>query len=275
MSSEERAPVGVDTTRPSVARVYDYMLGGKDNFAVDRQAGQMALQITPDGPYAARANRGFLRRAVRHLVADHGIRQFLDIGSGLPTQGNVHEIAHQVDPQVRVVYVDSDPMVLAHGHALLANSPMTTVVQADARYPQQLLRDPEIQSMIDFEQPVGLLMLGFLHHLADAEDPGAIATAYRDSLPAGSYLAITHFHNPGERHPEAAKKAQVVEKIFNQTMGTGRWRQYDEIVSYFGDFELLEPGLVPLADWRPEPDEALSAQTDTYYTFVGAVARRN
>ncbi|WFE19589.1 SAM-dependent methyltransferase [Solwaraspora sp. WMMD937] len=274
MSTEERAPVGVDTTRPSVARVYDYMLGGKDNFAVDRQAGQMALQVTPDGPLAARANRGFLRRAVRHLVAEAGVRQFLDIGSGLPTQGNVHEIAHQVDPQVRVVYVDSDPMVLAHGRALLDSSPMTTVVQADTRDPGQILANPDVQSMIDMDQPVGLLMLGILHHLGDDEDPAGVATVYRDAVPSGSYLALSHFHNPGDSQPEAARKAFVVEKIFNQTLGTGRWRQRDEILGYFGDFEMLEPGLVPLAQWRPDPDDEPSEQTDTYYTFVGGVARK-
>ncbi|WP_326554450.1 SAM-dependent methyltransferase [Micromonospora sp. NBC_01813] len=274
MSSEERAPVGVDTSRPSVARVYDYMLGGKDNFAVDRQAGQMALQITPDGHLAARANRGFLRRAVRHLVAEAGIRQFLDIGSGLPTQGNVHEIAHQIDPQVRVVYVDSDPMVLAHGRVLLDSSPMTTVIQADIRNPAEILENSEVRSMIDFAEPVGVLLLGILHHLGDDEDPGAVAAVYRDAVPAGSLLAISHFHNPGDRHPEAAKKALVVEKIFNQTMGTGRWRHHDEIVGYFGDFELLEPGLVPLPEWRAEPDDEPSAQTDTYHTFVGGVARK-
>lgn len=275
MTSEERAPVGVDTTRPSVARVYDFMLGGKDNFAVDRQAGQMALQITPDGPAAARANRGFLRRAVRHLVADAGIRQFLDIGSGLPTQGNVHEIAHQVDPQVRVVYVDSDPMVLAHGRVLLDSSPMTTVVQADIRAPEQILDNPEVRSLIDFSEPVGLLLLGILHHLADGEDPGGVAAAYRDAVAPGSFLAISHFHNPGDQHPDASKKALVVEKIFNQTMGTGRWRHHDEIVSYFGDFEMLEPGVVPLPEWRPEPTDEPSEQTDTYYTFVGGVARKS
>jgi hypothetical protein len=274
MTSEERAPVGVDTTRPSVARVYDYMLGGKDNFAVDRQAGQMALQITPDGPAAARANRGFLRRAVRHLVAEAGVRQFLDIGSGLPTQGNVHEIAHQIDPRVRVVYVDSDPMVLAHGRVLLDSSPMTTVVQADIRTPEQILDNPEVRSMIDFSEPVGLLLLGILHHLADSEDPGGVAAVYRDAVAAGSFLAVSHFHNPGEQHPDASKKALVVEKIFNQTMGTGRWRHHDEIVSYFGDFEMLEPGVVPLPEWRPEPTDEPSGQTDTYYTFVGGVARK-
>lgn len=274
MSSEERAPVGVDTTRPSVARVYDYMLGGKDNFAVDRQAGQMALQITPDGPLAARANRGFLRRAVRHMVAEAGIRQFLDIGSGLPTQGNVHEIAHQIDPQTRVVYVDSDPMVLAHGRVLLDSSPMTTVIQADIRQPEQILDNPEVRSMIDFAQPVGLLLLGILHHLADDEDPGAVAAVYRGAVCPGSYLAISHFHDPGDAHPDASKKALMVEKIFNQTMGTGRWRQHDEIVGYFGDFELLEPGVTALPDWRPAPDDEPSEQTDTYYTFVGGLARK-
>ncbi|MDG4766837.1 SAM-dependent methyltransferase [Solwaraspora sp. WMMD406] len=274
MSSEERAPVGVDTTRPSVARVYDYFLGGKDNFAVDRQAAQMALQVTPDGPAAGKANRAFLGRVIRHLVAKEGIRQFLDIGSGLPTQGNVHEIAHQIDPEVRVAYVDSDPMVLAHGRALLGNSPYTTVVQADARHPEQILADPDVRALIDFSQPVGLLLFAILHHINDDEDPSGVAATFRDAVPSGSFMVVSHFHNPGEAHPEAAKKALTVEKIFNQTLGTGRWRQRDEILGYFGDFQLLEPGLVPVPEWRTDPDEEPTAQTDTYYTFVGGVARK-
>ena len=139
LTSDKVAPPGVDTTRPSIARVYDYYLGGKDNFAVDRQAAQMAMQVTPDGPEAARANRAFLRRSVRYLAAEAGIRQFLDLGSGLPTRGNVHEIAHQVDPDARVVYVDNDPMALAHGRALLADARTTTVVGADVRQPEELL----------------------------------------------------------------------------------------------------------------------------------------
>jgi hypothetical protein len=271
--SQEWAPPGIDISKASIARVYDYLLGGKDNFAVDRQAGEMAVRITPDGPAAGRANRAFLRRVVHHLVAEAGIHQFLDIGSGLPTQGNVHEIAHQVDREARVVYVDSDPMVLAHGRALLADAHTTKVVQADLRAPDAILGHPDVQDSIDFNQPVGLLLLAILHHLNDDEDPAGIAAHLRDALPSGSYVAISHFHNPGDRHPEAARKATEVERVFNQTMGTGRWRGYDEILGYFGDLELLEPGLVPLPEWRPDSSES-SQQSYTYHTFIGGVARK-
>ncbi|MFI6824149.1 SAM-dependent methyltransferase [Micromonospora sp. NPDC050187] len=269
-----KAPAsGVDTTRPSIARIYDYYLGGKDNFAVDRQAAQMALQVTPDGPEAARACRTFLRRAVRYLAAEAGIRQFLDLGSGLPSQGNVHEIAHQVDRTARVVYVDNDPMALAHGRVLLADARTTTVVGGDIRQPEELLAHPEVRKLIDFDQPVGLLLLAILHHLHDNDDPGAIARRLTAALPAGSYLAISHFHDPGEAQPEVSRRARAVEKVFNETLGTGRWRTRQEITGFFGGLELLPPGLVPLADWRPDGDGG-SRQTDTYHTILGGVARK-
>lgn len=274
MTDTEWAPPGVDTTKPSIARVYDFMLGGKDNFAIDRQVSQLALKITPDGPEAARANRAFLGRLVRFMVGEAGIKQFLDIGSGLPSQGNVHQIAHSVDPSVRVVYVDNDPMVLAHGRALLAEAGSTTVVQADVHDPEAILTHPEVLEFIDFSQPVGLLLLSILHHVGDAEDPGAIAARLRAPLATGSYLAQSHFRDPGEAHPEASRKAREVERIFNETLGTGRWRTDAEILSYFGDFEVLAPGLVPLAEWRPDPGAEPSEQTDTYFTYVGGVARK-
>lgn len=273
MTSNEAPPPGVDITRPSIARVYDYMLGGKDNFAVDREAAEMSLQITPDGPEAARSSRAFLRRVVRYLVGEAGIRQFLDLGSGLPTQGNVHEIAHEIDQSVRVVYVDNDPMVLAHAAALLDDAQTTTVVQADIRRPEEILRHPDVLRSLDFDQPIGLLMLAILHHLNDHEEPGGVAARLTDAMPSGSYVAISHFRDPGAEHPEASRKALEVEKVFNQTLGTGRWRTQLEIESYFAGLELVEPGVVPMAEWRPDPDTP-GGQTDTYYTFVGGVARK-
>jgi SAM-dependent methyltransferase len=256
-----------------VARVYDFMLGGKDNFAIDRHVGQMALQITPDGPEAAVANRAFLRRVVR-TMGEAGIRQFLDLGSGLPTQGNVHQIATAGDPGARVVYVDNDPMVLAHGRALLQQADTTTVVQADIRRPREVLDHPEASQLIDLGQPVGLLMLAILHHLGDDEDPAGVAREYIDALAPGSYVAISHFHDPGEAHADASRKARAVEKVFNETLGTGRWRSHDEIVGFLGGLELLPPGVVPLPEWRPDGQDPPSRQNDTYYTFVGGVARK-
>ncbi|WP_245647240.1 SAM-dependent methyltransferase [Microtetraspora niveoalba] len=272
-SGRERAPAGIEIAKPSVARVYDFMLGGKDNFASDRKVAEMALQIAPDAPEAARANREFLRRVVRHLAAEAGIRQFVDIGSGLPTQGNVHEIAQEVDPAARVVYVDIDPIVLVHGRALLARNDTTTVIQADIRQPQEIVNHPDLRRLVDFSQPVGLLLFGILHHLNDDEDPEGVAAQYREALAPGSHVAISHFHNPGAALPEVAEQAAAAEKLFNENLGTGRWRTREEILAFFGDFELLDPGLVPLPEWRPGPDDH-AEQGITYHTFAGGVARK-
>ncbi|MEV5557589.1 SAM-dependent methyltransferase [Nonomuraea wenchangensis] len=272
-SEQERAPRGIDTTRPSVSRVYDFMLGGKDNYEADRMAARRALEVAPDAPQAARANREFLGRVVRFLAGEAGIRQFLDIGSGLPTQGNVHEIAQSVAPGTHVVYVDHDPIVLVHGRALLAVDDTTTVVEADLLHPEAILHNPEVRRLIDFDRPVALLLLGILHHLADHEDPGGITRRLMDRLVPGSYLAVSHFHNPGPELPEVSRQAYSAEKIFNETMGTGRWRTRAEILAYFDGLDLLEPGLVPLPEWRPdEGDHAMPGIT--YHTFMGGVARK-
>jgi SAM-dependent methyltransferase len=273
MTDEEWVPKGIDVSKPSVARVYDFMLGGKDNFAVDRNASELVLRVAPDAPESALANREFLRRMVRHLAAEVGIRQFIDIGSGLPSQGNVHEVAQEVDPGARVVYVDNDPIVLAHARALLADNNNTTVIQADIRRPDAILNSSAVRGTIDFSQPVGLLLFAILHHLSDAEDPGGVAAHLRDGLAPGSHLALSHFHNPGEERPEVARQAASAEKTFNETLGTGRWRTYEEILAYFGELDLLEPGLVPVAEWRPDAGDR-AKQGITYYTFLGGVARK-
>ncbi len=272
-AEHDRENIRIDTSKPSIARVYDFFLGGKDNFAIDRQVGEATLRIAPDAPAAGRANRAFLRRVVRHLAAEAGIRQFLDIGSGLPTQGNVHEVAQEVAPEARVVYVDNDPIVLVHGRALLATNGSTTVVEADIRDPESILTHPGIRTLIDFDQPVALLLFAILHHVNDHEDPQGIAARFREVLPSGSYLALSHFHNPGPGMPEVSAQATSAEKLFNENLGTGRWRTRDEILAFFGDMPLLEPGLVPLAEWRPEPD-AFVERGITYHTFVGGVARK-
>ncbi|MFG1703333.1 SAM-dependent methyltransferase [Nonomuraea sp. M3C6] len=269
----ERAPQGIDTSKPSVSRVYDYMLGGKDNYEVDRQMARKALEVAPDAPEAAQANREFLARVVRFLAAEAGIRQFLDIGSGLPTQGNVHEIAQSVAPGTRVVYVDHDPIVLVHGRALLAVDDSTTIVAADLTDPDTIIDDPEVRRLIDFGEPVGLLMFAILHHLPDRDDPAGIAARMMERLPPGSYLAVSHFHNPGPERPEVSKQAYAAEKIFNETLGTGRWRTRKQILAYFDGLDLLEPGLVPLPEWRPDADDKAEPGI-TYHTFVGAVARK-
>jgi hypothetical protein len=269
---ELAAPPGVDLTKPSVARVYDYLLGGKDNFAVDREVAEMSLRIMPDSRKGPRANRAFLRRVVRHLTAEVGIRQFLDIGSGLPTQGNVHEIAQAVTPDARVVYVDNDPVVLAHARALLAG-PHTAVITADLRDPETILDHPTVRKVIDFSEPVGLLMFAILHHINDHEDPAGIMGTLRATMPSGSHLAISHFQNPGDARPEDAELARLGEELFNKSFGTGRWRTPAEINGYFGDWRLLVPGVVPMPEWRPEPGSN-HAKDLTHYLFVGGVARK-
>ncbi|MET8360977.1 SAM-dependent methyltransferase [Micromonospora sp. NPDC005171] len=274
MTRDKAAPAGIDPTIPSVARVYDFFLGGKDNFEADRKVAEHALRITPDGPAAGQANRAFLRRVIRFLVSEAGIDQFLDIGSGLPTQGNVHEVATEQNSKAQVVYVDNDPIVLTHGRALLAAEGTATVIQADIREPEAILNHPDVRRFLDFDRPVGLLLFAILHHLGDDEDPKAVAAALIDALPSGSYVAISHFRDPGERDPEGSRKAREVERIFNESLGTGRWRTDEEILSFAEGLTVLEPGLVPLAEWRPESDAPAATQTDTYHTFVGLLARK-
>ncbi|GLZ58432.1 MULTISPECIES: SAM-dependent methyltransferase [Micromonospora] len=274
MTRDKAAPAGIDPTIPSVARVYDFFLGGKDNFEADRKVAEHALRITPDGPAAGQANRAFLRRVIRYLVTEAGIDQFLDIGSGLPTQGNVHEVATEQNPKAQVVYVDNDPIVLAHGRALLAAEGTATVIQADIREPQEILNHPDARRFLDFDRPIGLLLFAILHHIGDDEDPKAVAAALIDALPSGSYVAISHFRDPGDRDPEGSRKAREVERVFNESLGTGRWRTDEEILSFAEGLTVLEPGLVPLAEWRPEPDAPATVQTDTYHTFVGLLARK-
>jgi len=271
--NDEVAPPGIDITKPSIARVYDYMVGGKDHFAIDRMVAERSLDLMPDAKEAGRACRAYLGRVVRYLAGEAGIQQFLDIGSGLPTRTNVHQVAHELNPAARVVYVDNDPMVLAHGRALLADEETSTVIQADIREPEQILSHPVVAEYLDFTRPVGLLLLSILHHINDDEDPERIARVLRDALPSGSYLAIIHFWDPADEHPDVSAKTRDAERVFNENLGTGRWRTRKEIMAYLGDFELVEPGLVPLAEWRPVPDET-STQTNSYYTMIGGVARK-
>jgi hypothetical protein len=247
----ERVPPGLDVSAPNVARVYDYTLGGKDNYAIDREVADLSHEVMP-ARAGARANRAFLRRVVRFLVAEAGIRQFIDIGSGLPTQGNVHEVAQAIEPSAHVVYVDYDPVVLVHARALLGRTETTEVITADLRRPEEIFGDATVRGFLDLDRPIGLLLFAVLHHVNDDEDPAGVTRYLRDELPPGSYLAISHLHNPGDAAPRYAAMAAEAEKVFSENLGTGRFRSRAEIRSFFGDFELLEPGLVPYNDWRPD-----------------------
>lgn len=270
---DEQAPAGIDITRPNVARVYDYHIGGKDNFAADREVGDQILQLVPEARESGREHRAFLRRVVRYLAGEAGIRQFIDIGSGLPTQGNVHEIAQEADPAARVVYIDNDPVVVRHAQALIGTTSTTRIAAADLRDPEAILGSAEVREFIDFSRPVAVLLLGIVHHVADEEDPGAIVGALRDAMAPGSHLAISHFCNPGAAHPEQAALAEASEKLFREKLGTGRWRTREQITAYFGDFRLLEPGLVPLPTWRPDTIED-RALPEAFHRFVGGVAHK-
>ncbi|MEU8132907.1 SAM-dependent methyltransferase [Streptodolium elevatio] len=241
---DDWAPTGIDVSKPSIARVYDAVLGGKDNFAVDRVIAQQSQDIVPEIGDVARFNRDLLGRAVR-FMAQSGIRQFLDLGSGLPTVQNTHQVAQSVAPDARVVYVDIDPIVLAHGRALLAENHNTTVVTADLRDPKAVLDLPQVREFIDFDQPVGLMLVGVIHHLGDDEDPDGIVRAYLEALPAGSYFLLTHFC-------ASSPDALALEGALLTSLGTGRFRTLEEITAYFDGLELLDPGVVYLPQWRPE-----------------------
>jgi hypothetical protein len=246
-----------DVSKPNVARVYDAMLGGKDNFAADREFVAEILRFAPMAPLGAIANRQFLRRVVQYLAVEAGITQFLDLGSGLPTQGNASEVAHQFSPRARVVHVDNDPVVYTHSKALLANAQTTDFVLGDVRRPDEILTDPVVEAMIDFEQPVGLLIFALLHHVEDGDEPGRIMTEFRAAMPSGSYLAISSLRLPGP----------------TGTLGAMRWREDDEIRSWFGGWELVPPGLVPLGDWRP-PVGGHVPYPELQNSFSGGVARK-
>ncbi|MQA96689.1 MAG: SAM-dependent methyltransferase [Streptosporangiales bacterium] len=230
---------------PNIARAYDAALGGKDNYAVDRVFVERLKGVAPDITVAARTNRQALIRGVRFLAAEAGIRQFLDLGSGLPSAQNTHQVAQRVDPEARIVYVDKDPTVLAYGRALLVENEHTTVVTADLRDPVAVLDSPAVKGLIDFSRPVAVLLVAILHHLEDAEDPAGLVRTYLDAVPAGSYLFITHFCR-------SFPAADDLEQSFQTMLGSGRFRTREEIGRYFTGLEMVEPGLVPVAQWRPE-----------------------
>ncbi|MFJ9610338.1 SAM-dependent methyltransferase [Kitasatospora sp. NPDC101176] len=237
---------GVDPSKPSIARVYDYLLGGRDNHAVDREVGDYFIRDLPGSVAIAFANRRALIRAVGGM-ADDGIRQFVDMGSGLPTTDNVHQVAQRHSPGARVVYVDDDPVVLAHGRALLAVDDRTAMVEADLREPEAIRDHPDVVRLIDFEEPVGLVFSAVLHHLDDDERPADLVRWWADRVPPGSRVYISHFRSGGN------EETRLAQQKLQDTFGRGRWRTDEEITDLFGGLELLEPGLVNCPLWRPDP----------------------
>jgi hypothetical protein len=227
--------------------LYDYLLGGKDNFAVDRTLGDQIVASLPAVQVGVRAQRDVLGRVVRYLVGEAGIKQLLDIGSGLPTSDNVHEIAQRIEPATRVVYLDNDPVVLSHARALLADDTVTFAAEGDLRDPAGILANPDVRSHLDWDQPVGLLLCGILHYILDEENPAdVVATLYR-ALPPGSYVFIHHMLDSED--PASATLQAAMQK----GLGRAQFRTFAQIKELFAGLDLVEPGVVLVPDWRPDP----------------------
>ncbi|MFI6757724.1 SAM-dependent methyltransferase [Micromonospora sp. NPDC050417] len=259
----EWAPAGIDTSVAHSARMYDYWIGGKDNFAADRAMGDAFAAAIPSIRTMAQENRAFMHRVVRYLTGSAGIRQFLDIGTGIPTRPNVHEIAQAIAPQTRVAYVDHDPIVLTHARALMVSGTegQTVYLDADMREPGKILADPELNLTLDLDQPVGLLLIAILMLVADADDPWEKVATLLDALPSGSYVAITH---PGQDFdPEAMAAVAAAAGQGGMTLVP---RVRDDVVRFFGDWELVEPGVVPVKAWRPDGEPPVDPNAAYYWS---------
>jgi hypothetical protein len=247
----------IDTSVAHSARIYDYILGGKDNFEADRRAAEAAIELNPFLAAGMRANRAVMRRMTTYLAREAGVRQFLDIGSGLPTSPNMHELAQRVAPESRVVYVDNDPIVLAHARALLTSSPegACAYIAADAREPETILADPKLGATLDLSRPVALMLFGFLHFLPDSDDPYGMVATLLEALPPGSYLGVQHpstdFYPPGARGVQGAYRNAGI---------PFQYRTGDEFARFLDGLELVEPGIVTMSEWHPELEP--SPQTD-------------
>lgn len=268
MGRESWRPDAIDTKVPSVARMYDYFLGGDDNYQSDREACAELLKQVPSTKVLALNNRSFLRRVVRLLASEYGIRQFVDHGSGLPTQDNVHQVAQAVDPSSRVVYVDNDPIVLAHGRALLDENDRTTVIQADMRDTDGIFDHEETRRLIDFDQPVAALFVSVLHCIPDEDDPAALVRRVAERLAPGSFLVVCQLVSD-----RAEIRTFVTDFMAQATGGNwGRVREEHEVTRFFDGLQILEPGLVEVSTWRPDTELAPVQQTDEWIEW-GGVAR--
>jgi len=260
----------IDVTRAHPARMYDYYLGGKNHFAADRAVTDKVLACWPAARIGLRENRGFLGRAVRFLAAEAGIRQFLDIGSGLPATNNVHEVAQEAAPSSRVVYVDKDPLVMAHARALLTSSPQgrTAYVQDDLRSPQSILSSPQVRSVLDFGKPIALMLVAVLHFLRDDDKPDEVVGTLLDALPVGSYLAASHMTL--EHDPESVGGGQRAYLDAGITMHARDADQFARLA--FGDLEMVSPGVVLVSEWRRKANGPLPTAAEV--SCYGGVARK-
>ncbi|MDQ4011357.1 MAG: SAM-dependent methyltransferase [Actinomycetota bacterium] len=267
MEQPRWASVGVDLEHPSVARVYDYYLGGSHNFAVDRQMARQAIELWPELPLIMQANRAFLRRSVRYLVSQ-GVTQFLDIGSGIPTEGNVHQVAQVASPEARVLYVDIDPVAVAHSRDILAGNDRADVVQADLRDVAGILDDPRAKRLIDPAQPLGVLMVAMLHFVPDGAEAVNIVAQYRKVMAPGSHLVVSHASHVGR--PD---QVGPLTKLYRRTAGPLTMRSPLEIEGLLQEFELVPPGVVLLPLWRPDSPADVDGHPEraSGYAAVGRV----
>jgi SAM-dependent methyltransferase len=266
MQRPDWAPESIDIERPSVARMYDYYLGGSHNFAIDRSAAQAMIAAVPDAPLMAQANRAFLRRAVQFLAAA-GIRQFLDIGSGIPTVGNVHEIVQQVIPDARVVYVDVDPVAVAHSREILSGNDQAIVIQEDLRRVDRIVTHPEVRRLLDFDEPIALITVAVLHFIADSDDPASILRTAREALAPGSYLVLSQASDDGRTDEERGD----ADRVYRRTDSPLWVRSRQELTKLFDGFELVDPGVVWVPLWRP--DSLDSTEDAERAVFIGGVGR--
>jgi S-adenosyl methyltransferase len=262
----------IDTSRPHPARMYDFYLGGRDNYEVDREAAQRVIDLFPDIVHMARGNRMFMHRAVRFAV-ESGIRQFIDIGTGIPTHPNTHQVAQEVSPDVRVAYVDNDPIVATHAGAHLLGAGNTGFFLGDVRDPASILKHPTIRELIDFGRPVGLMLVAILHFVRDDEDPAGLVAAYRDALPAGSHLILSHTTGDFHQLDGDAGKARDVYRDRGAT-ATLTLRSHEQVLGFFEGFDLVEPGLVQPPLWRPD-SPVPTAEELAHIGFYGGVGIKN
>lgn len=262
------APGSIDLDRPSAARIYDYCLGGWHNFAADHAAAEQTVRLMPELPRVMRSNRSFLRRAVQ-FCAGAGVRQFLDLGSGIPTVGNVHEVAHGVDPQARVVYVDIDPVAVAHSQAILPGGARATAILADLREPDRVLADEQLRGLLDLDRPVAVLMVAVLHFVPDSDDPAGIVARYRAAMAPGSHLVLSHATFEGDPHGFASAKDQYERAVTPVTL-----RSRDQIAELFAGLKLVEPGLVRTPLWRPESPDDVDDDPERGFNLAGVGRKR-
>ncbi len=258
MIEESKAPT------PNVARIYDFLLGGRDNYEADRHAARNLLEAVPDAAVAAWDNRVFLRRVVQFLARDAGVRQFIDIGTGLPTRGNVHSIAHRVSADSRVAYVDNDPVVITHARALLGKHANVTVIEADLRQPTKILAEPAVRSLIRLDEPVAILLVAVLHFISESERPREIVEHLTSAVAPGSYLVVSHVTGDYV----SAASADTARELYEKANAPGVTRSRRQIAEFFRGLQMLPPGLVDVAHWRPEFPEPGSSRT-IFYGGVG------